>query len=188
MKNVDLLRKKSPLSPILVALLLVLSSISARADVFDFSFTGPSDSGSGTITANATETVGEFVATSMSGVTDGVAISSLLPPNTYPASVLLSNDNDLYDPAIVTFFNSGPAYLDIYGFSYELVDGTIFNLYYGVYMGSDPEIYNLLTGDYVNDALTSFTLTDITPEPSSLLLLGTGALVVFCLLWRRRTA
>jgi len=178
------------------ALILGLSSIAARAEtidgytnfdltsftvtspgggIFDFSFSGAGQTGSGVFTTATTSTVGEYLITGVTGTTDGSAITSLFPAFSYP-TLLGGGDNDLYFPAITTSPNTGPAYIDIFGLSYALADGQDINLYYGQGQTGDPQVYNLLTGTPA-------------PEPPSLLLLATGGLALAGLgLTRRRLA
>jgi hypothetical protein len=151
---------------------------SAGAGVYDFSFSGAGQSGSGAFTTATTGTSGEFLITGISGTTDGSTITSLYSVaaagdfSAYP-SALGGSDNLLYFPPVTNSPNTNSAYLDVYGVSYALADGQNINLYYGVGQGSDPQVYNLLTGLP-------------TPEPESLLLLGAGCLGLFAIVGRRR--
>jgi hypothetical protein len=198
MKDIRL-RHKFQISLLLAAIIVALGSIPARADVFDFSFSGPTDSGSGTLTADPTGTAGQYLITDISGTVDGYTISDLLPVGTYPLAfpsdpLYSVNDNDLYYPGT----NSG--YLDSVGFSFQVsgdsADG--FNLFYGPYYQSDGTYdgtrYYIILGTLTSHAyehtvnpITDFELTDTTSEPGSLLLFGTGALGVLFLLRRRQT-
>jgi hypothetical protein len=178
------------------ALLLGLSSTAARAEningytnfdltsfsvtsagggMYNFSFSGAGQTGSGVFKTVTTSTVGEFLITGVTGTTDGSAITALLPAFSYP-TLLGGGDNDLFFPSIVTSPNSAPAFIDIFGVSYALANGTDINLYYGQGQTGDPEVYDLLTGSPA-------------PEPPSLLLLLTGGLglAAFGLTRRRLT-
>jgi hypothetical protein len=172
--------KKLRLALTCSVVLVGMGSASARADIFDFSFSGASDSGSGTFTAVPTSTPGEFMVTAIGGTTDGSSIASLFAVDTYPFA-FGGADNLLYYPSAISVENVSPGYLDIYGISYALADGTDINLYFGVFSGVGTDVYNLIYGSNdTNDLLNNFTLVDIsTPEPPSLLLFATGALGLF---------
>lgn len=192
------------LSLFCVALIFTLSSSAAYADTFDFSFSGSGYSGSGTITAAPDPAYsadnGIYLISAITGTTNGVSIAGLIPVQTYPiVSACNSNNNDLYVPEVATIGNNLPGYLDIYGLSYVLADGTDINLWFGVLYGlsTDPgntDIYYLLTGGTDpsdSHALDNFILTQsdaATSEPTSLLLLGTGAVGLFFIMHRRRIA
>ncbi len=167
----------------------------AFADNFTFNFSGSGFTGSGTFTASATATPGQYLIDSISGTTNSAAITGLLGTFSFPPIGDLANDNDLYNP----LFEGGA--LDLHGLSYQTGTGagiTDYNIYYlaGVPSGT----YDLLTsadppsdGDpnnYPTFTLKSFSITDTTtgvpivtppgttatPEPGSLALLATGVL------------
>jgi hypothetical protein len=108
---------------------------------------------------------------------DGLAISSLLAPNTFPPSFPPTNDNLLIYP--------GTPHLTLGGVSFQLSDGADINLFFGGFTGN-PTGYQLIGGPHNEAAelLTTFT-TSPTPEPESLMLLGTGALGLIGVVRRR---
>ena len=157
-------------------LLSSFSLTNAGSGNFDFSFSGPSDSGSGVFLTSLTGTAGEYLITGISGTVDGAKISSLLPAFTFPAE-FGGGDNLMFDPRVISAPNLVPAELDLSGVVFSVASGTDYNLYYGQFMTGDPlDNYDLLTP------------TPMTPEPESLALLGTGvlALLGWAALRRRR--
>jgi hypothetical protein len=69
-------------SRILVIGLIAVFTVAAKADTFNFSLLGPTDFGTGIITATQT-TPGEYLINGITGSMDGFAITSLLPVGTY---------------------------------------------------------------------------------------------------------
>jgi hypothetical protein len=147
------------------------SLTSAGGGVFDFSFSGPLDTGSGAFTTSTTGTAGQFLITGISGTLDGSAITTLDPAGTFPTT-FGGGDNLLFDPGVIDYGDSNPSFLDISGVSFEVTGGENFNLYYGVFQGNDPEAYDLLS----TTPAVAPSDPPATPEPDSLVLLGTGVL------------
>ena len=153
-------------------------SPSALAETFHFSFGTTSDpfSGSGVFTASVISP-GEFLISGITGVTDtgdgkNRPIAALLPPGTFPTllngGTFPANDNLLFYP------ESGGGFFDYMGVSWVLRNGAELNLYH------DPTVDNnafllRVDGNTVDEDVP-VTVTEATPEPGTLALLGTGAL------------
>jgi hypothetical protein len=155
--------------------LAVLCAQSSKADTFNFSFTGTSFSGSGTIDATEIGNTDEYHITNIFGTTDGQSITGLLNPGTFD-----NNDNILFFPAILGLN------FDQQGVSFQLGSGSNIsqvNIAEGNGIFFLSEIADLNAPGKRDDKqeLVSFDVTkgssnSPVPEPGTLALLGTGIL------------
>jgi hypothetical protein len=150
------------------------SLTSIGGGVFDFSFSGPSDSGSGAFATSTTGTAGQYLITGITGTVDSAAITALDPAGTFP-TVFGGGDNLLFNPGVIDFGSVNPSFLDISGVSF-FAGGQDFNLYYGVFQGNDPEAYDLLIATPASANGAGDVNPSATPEPDSLVLMATGVL------------
>ncbi len=153
---------------LLVLLAMSTANLAAHADTFRLDFSGSGEAGSVLLTASTTATVGTFLISSASGSIDGASVS-MLPPNTYPS--VGPNDNLLFFP-----LTAGLASFDTNGVSFLLANGTDYNLYqqagqYFATQGPQRSVTNI-------DTVAVTRASAVTPEPGTLLLLGTGLLTL----------
>lgn len=154
-----------------VATLVLCTSGFASAESFNFTYAGTlggANTASGIFQTTA-DGAGKYLITSITdGVFNGKPILSLIKPGKYQG-----NDNFLFSPA-------DPSFLDYNGFSFKTAAGKL-NLY------QIGDSYGLTSTANVSDIRGTFDVTPLaaTPEPGSLLLLGTGMLGMVGILRRK---
>jgi hypothetical protein len=164
----------------------------ASADQFTYGYDGSGFDATITYTANSVAgDPGVYQITSVAGIIDSAG-SDITAPVSFNTSVYA--DPNGTGPNTAYFPNNGFSYdnlltpsatptLDTYGVLFD-VDGLYFNLYSedGVYQWADNGVYTNLSNlaDPMDDP------PDTTPEPGSLMLFGTGFLVLAGLVYRRK--
>lgn len=164
--------------------LATVGSTTALADTFNFSFGTPGVSafnGSGTLTGSLVAP-GEYLISAVTGTTNtgngtNRVIAGIEAPGTFPTEmnggVVPPNDNDL-------FFTAATGYtFDTAGLSYSLNNGAQINLFLDL-----GEYLFRSNGEGVFET-APISITAATPEPGTLLLMGTGMLGTLGLLRRR---
>ncbi|TDK68278.1 PEP-CTERM sorting domain-containing protein [Sapientia aquatica] len=159
------------LSIAVIAALSFGMSQAQATELFDFTFSGPSASGSGTLVANPNGD-GTFTVISGSGTETVLGASDtltlLLNPNGIsfaksPNGIFLFNDQ---------LFPTANPLMDQYGLLFATSSGTEVNIW-----GTDANAYIYANQRTIKES-TTFSLNDegVIPEPASIALLGLGLL------------
>jgi hypothetical protein len=161
-----------PLLSVLCLATFTTVGTAAYADTFTFTSSGLTDgNGSGTITAVADPTIANaFDVTAITGTIDGQTITGLLPCASYnPASPCTSSgnsfhyDNLLYSPDPILVLDSS-------GIGFAIGTSGL----EGDFAAISTHTYQYLTNNPVDQGHTvTFDVTAV-PEPTNLILLGTG--------------
>lgn len=163
-----------------LAAVLAISS-AAKADSFTFTASGAGFSGSGTLTGTSIGG-GKTAVTSGTFTINGVSATLIGNPDMPGYAVYTAGAGYNYDYDDVVIKTNGAQSLDVYGLLFLLSNGGVVNIWEvdGVYYWNEwignQWVINPAVGEG-GDPILNGSITP-TPEPSSLLLLGTGLLLL----------
>ena len=176
---------KQFLSAVVVTLLMGLSPVALRADSFSWTDVGAGiTAASGTLSAHPVGS-GQYVVDSGSGIFNGDSISLIAGADNGAAQI---SPSGLFIFDNMLFLSSNPT-LDVDGLLFADSLGNELNIWGNGVPGS-YSTYTGVSGSYpLQDTISTFSIVPSvpTPEPSALILLGTGLLALTGLAWRRHS-
>jgi PEP-CTERM motif len=160
----------------------LLASATAHAETFFFTATGNLGfTASGTLTGTPDPTITDaFDITAMTGTVFGQTITGLLPCSTFSVASPCQGNNVEYDNLLYYPAGNSPSgplqQLDVAGIGFAIGTGGIDGVFYASSTHFDQFTFSNQSSDST-PIIIDLSITP-TPEPTSLLLLGTGLLGV----------